>query len=226
MRIPVVYGTFACQPARPSRSGRSSVVVVPSTESPLPGDVDRLLPFQVSFLMLNLTRFRRAALCAALLALAACTEKPATNAAATGTSVGRKRIAVIPKGTTHEFWKAVHAGAVKAAREANIEVIWKGPVKEDDRDEQIKVVENFLSQGVDGIVLAPLDDRALVPVVSDAKGRHIPVAIIDSAIQTEDYVSFVATDNEKAGGLAAERLGFLLGGKGDVLVLRYAEGSA
>jgi ribose transport system substrate-binding protein len=99
-------------------------------------------------------------------------------------------------------------------------------VKEDDRDEQIKVVENFLSQGVDGIVLAPLDDRALAPSLSDAKARHIPVAIIDSAIQSDDYVTFVATDNEKAGGLAADRLGSLLGGKGDVLVLRYAEGSA
>lgn len=175
--------------------------------------------------MLKLKRFRSVAVYAAFLALAACSQKPATDAAATG-APARKRIAVIPKGTTHEFWKSVHAGAIKAAREENADVIWKGPVKEDDRDEQIKVVENFLSQGVDGIVLAPLDDRALVPVLSDAKARNIPVAIIDSGIQSEDYVSFVSTDNEKAGGLAAERLGSLLGGKGDVLVLRYAEGSA
>ena len=146
-----------------------------------------------------------------------------------GTAPGGKkkyRIAVIPKGTTHEFWKSVHAGAVKAAREQGAEVIWKGPVKEDDREEQIKVVENFLSQGVDGIMLAPLDDRALVPVLNDAKARNVPVLIFDSSVQWPDYVSFVATDNEKAGGLGAERLGALLGGKGDVLLLRYAEGSA
>jgi ribose transport system substrate-binding protein len=99
-------------------------------------------------------------------------------------------------------------------------------LREDDRDEQIKVVENFLSQGVDGIVLAPLDDRALVPVLNDAKARKVPVLVIDSGVQWEDYISFVATDNEKAGGLAADRLGTVLGGKGDVLVLRYAEGSA
>jgi ribose transport system substrate-binding protein len=138
----------------------------------------------------------------------------------------RKRIAVIPKGTTHEFWKSVHAGAVKAARELDVEVIWKGPVKEDDRDEQIKVMETFLAQGVDGIVLAPLDDRALAPVVRAAKPRKIPVAIIDSAIDSLDFVSFIATDNERAGALAAERLGTLLGGQGDVVVLRLAEGSA
>jgi ribose transport system substrate-binding protein len=138
----------------------------------------------------------------------------------------RTRIAVIPKGTTHEFWKSVHAGAVKAARELDVDVIWKGPVKEDDRDEQIKVMETFLAQGVDGIVLAPLDDRALTPVVRDARARRIPVAIIDSALESQDYVSFIATDNERAGELAAERLGTLLGGRGDVVVLRLAEGSA
>jgi len=137
-----------------------------------------------------------------------------------------KVIAVIPKGTTHEFWKSVHAGAVKAGREAGAEILWKGPVREDDRDEQIKVVENFLSRGVDGIVLAPLDDRALVPVLNDAKARGIPVLIIDSAVQWDGALSFVATDNEKAGALAAKRLGPLLGGKGDVMVMRYQEGSA
>jgi ribose transport system substrate-binding protein len=133
---------------------------------------------------------------------------------------------VIPKGTTHEFWKSIHAGALKAARERGAEIIWKGPVKEDDRDEQIKVVENFISQGVDGIVLAPLDDQALVPVLNDAKARNIPVVIFDSGVKWNDYVSFVATDNTKAGALGAERLGSLLGGKGDVILLRYAEGSA
>jgi ribose transport system substrate-binding protein len=133
----------------------------------------------------------------------------------------RKTIAVIPKGTTHEFWKSVHAGAVKASRELGADLVWKGPVREDDRDEQIKVVETFVSRGVDGIVLAPLDDRALVPVLNDARARNIPVLIIDSGVQWDGYVSFVATDNEKAGGLAATRLGSLLEGKGDVIVMRY-----
>src|SRR5512135_299216 len=107
---------------------------------------------------------------------------------------GTVTIAVIPKGTTHEFWKSVHAGAVKAAQELGVEVIWKGPVREDDRDEQIKVVENFLSRGVQAIVLAPLDDRALVPVLTDATARGVPVVIIDSGVAWDGRVSFVATD--------------------------------
>src|SRR5687767_7654934 len=74
-----------------------------------------------------------------------------------------RQIAVIPKGTTHEFWKSIHAGAEKAAQQYNLKIIWKGPLREDDREEQIKVVEDFVNKKVSGIVLAPLDDQALVP---------------------------------------------------------------
>jgi len=101
-------------------------------------------------------------------------------------------IAVIPKGTTHEFWKSIHAGAVKASKELNVEIIWKGPLREDDRDQQISVVEDFVSRGVTGIVLAPLDDVALSGPVDNATRAGIPVVIIDSDLKSNDYVSFVA----------------------------------
>jgi ribose transport system substrate-binding protein len=150
-----------------------------------------------------------------------------------GPASGSKKlaIAVIPKGTTHEFWKSIHAGSNKAAGEltsqgTEVEVIWKGPLREDDREQQIQVVEGFTTQGVNGIVLAPLDDRALVRPVEDAKRASVPTVIIDSGLQTGSIVSFVATDNRKGGSLAADRLGELLNGKGKVLLLRYAEGSA
>jgi ribose transport system substrate-binding protein len=140
-------------------------------------------------------------------------------------------IAVIPKGTTHEFWKSIHAGAVQASQELSaqgspVTIIWKGPLREDDREQQVQVVEGFTSQGVQGIVLAPLDNRALVRPVEEARRAGIPTVIIDSDLQTDSTVSFVATDNYKGGQMAADRLGTLLGGKGGVLLLRYAEGSA
>src|SRR5881394_2197298 len=140
-------------------------------------------------------------------------------------------IAVIPKGTSHEFWKSIHAGAIKAARElstpgAEVEVIWKGPLREDDREQQIQVVEGFASQGVNGIVLAPLDNHALARPVEEAKNSGVPTVIIDSGLASQAIVSFVATDNRKGGVLGADRLGDLLGGKGKVILLRYAEGSA
>ena len=161
-------------------------------------------------------------LCLAL-APSACARKSPDAAAREAKTI---RIAVIPKGTTHEFWKSIHAGAVQAARELGVEVIWKGPQKEDDRAQQITVVEDFISRGVDGIVLAPLDDRALMRPVQDAGREKIPVVIIDSGLQGSDYVSYVATDNYKGGVLAARRLGQLLGGKGRIFLIRYQEGSA
>jgi ribose transport system substrate-binding protein len=138
----------------------------------------------------------------------------------------QKQVAVIPKGTTHEFWKSIHAGAEKAAQEYNIKIIWKGPLREDDREEQIKVVEDFVNKKVDGIVLAPLDDQALVPAVKSAVEKNIPVVIIDSDLKSEDYATFCATDNFKAGQMAGDELARLLNGKGKVAMLRYAEGSA
>ncbi len=140
-------------------------------------------------------------------------------------------IAVIPKGTTHEFWKSINAGAVKAQRELTakgtpIQIIWKGPFREDDRDQQIQVVENFMTRGVSAIVLAPLDARALVRPVHEAVQSHIPVVIMDSDLQSKDYVSFVATDNYKGGLLAGQEMGRLLGGKGNVILMRYQVGSA
>src|SRR6185503_14750522 len=126
----------------------------------------------------------------ALTLVGACTKTggPAAN--------GKKKltIAVIPKGTTHEFWKSIHAGSNKAASEltsqgTDVEVIWKGPLREDDREQQIQVVEGFAAQGVNGIVLAPLDDRALVRPVADAGRAGVPTVIIDSGLQTDAIVS-------------------------------------
>ncbi len=140
-------------------------------------------------------------------------------------------IAVIPKGTTHEFWKSINAGAFKArdelaAKGTKVEVIWKGPLREDDRDQQIQVVENFISRHVHGIVLAPLDSQALARPVLTASHAKIPVVVIDSGLKSDKYISFVATDNHKGGQLAAAHLAKLLGGKGNVILLRYAVGSA
>jgi len=148
-----------------------------------------------------------------------------TDPTASGDSK-RYLIAVIPKGMTHEFWKSVQTGALQAGRESGVDILWKGPQKEDDRAQQITVVEDVINRGVNGIVLAPLDDRALVRPVQDAMRDKIPVVIIDSGLQGKDYVSFVATDNFQGGVLGARRLAELLGGKGRIFLIRYQEGSA
>ena len=137
----------------------------------------------------------------------------------------RLTIAVIPMGTTHEYWKSIHAGAVKAAREEGVELVWKGPQKEDDRAQQIAVVEDMVSRRVDGIVLAPLDGTGLQKPVAEARRAGIPAVIVDSGLQGDDYISFIATDNYKGGQLGARRLAETLGGKGSVIMMRVMVGA-
>ena len=139
-------------------------------------------------------------------------------------ATGAFTIAVIPKGTTHSFWQSIRAGAERAGRESGATIIWRGPLREDDRDSQVSEVEGFVSRGVSGIVLAPLDEAALVQPVNEAVNHKIPVVIFDSGLKGGNYVSFVATDNLKGGRMGGDRLAESLKGKGKVILLRYAEG--
>jgi len=139
-------------------------------------------------------------------------------------------IAVVPMGTTHQYWKLIHAGAKKAQAELqtqglDVELIWKGPLREDDRDQQVQVVENFMARRVSGIVLAPLDMRALVAPVEQAVAAGIPVVIVDAPLNSQAPVSTIATNNYLSGRLAAQRLSEVLGGQGNAILLRVQVGS-
>lgn len=167
---------------------------------------------------------------ASMVLFSGCDKADQSTAAAPGeTKKEVRKIAVIPKGTTHIFWRTVEAGARDAAKEAGVEMIWKGPLKEDDRAQQIQVVESFLTQGVSGIVLAPLDQNALLKPVQAAGAKNIPVVIIDSSLSGEagkDFASLVATDNKAGGKLAGDEMVRITGGKAKLVLLRYLEGSA
>jgi ribose transport system substrate-binding protein len=160
------------------------------------------------------------------LLMGGCVAKQAQDQVAEADQDRKFHIAVIPKGSTHVHWKSVHAGAEKAAHElGDVQIIWQGPQKEDDRQMQIQVMQNMVSRGVDAILLAPLDDQSLVPSVKAAVNRQIPVIIFDSDLQTDVYHSFVATDNYEGGRLCARQLAQELGAKGKIIMLKYSEGS-
>lgn len=136
------------------------------------------------------------------------------------------RIAVVPKGTAHEFWKSIHAGAQKAADERGVEIIWKGPQIENDTAGQINTVRDFITKGVDGICLAPNHSQSLVEVVEEASLSDIPVVVFDSGLaEGAKFLSYVATNNFHGGELAAQTLAQAIGDKGDVILLRYRAGS-
>ncbi|HET8548802.1 MAG TPA: substrate-binding domain-containing protein [Bryobacteraceae bacterium] len=146
--------------------------------------------------------------------------------AAAGCNRNRKRvIAVIPKGRSHIFWQSVHAGAVKAAQETGVEIIWNGPSTETDFNGQLQIADAMINRHVDAIVLAPIDRTAMVSAVERAGREKIPVVIFDSPIDTQQFVSQVATDNYQAGAVAADRMGVLLNAKGKVAIVAVQAGA-
>ncbi|HSB15464.1 MAG TPA: substrate-binding domain-containing protein [Bryobacteraceae bacterium] len=148
------------------------------------------------------------------LTLAACRREP------------ERVIGVIPKGANHIFWQTVHAGAIKAALESGYKIEWNAPALEIDSSRQIEIVESMVNRRLAGIVLAPVDRRALIAVVERAARERVPVAIFDSGIDTDRRITYVATDNTEGGRIAARRLGEVLGGKGKVGIIGFMPGSA
>jgi ribose transport system substrate-binding protein len=133
-------------------------------------------------------------------------------------------VAVVPKGTTHDFWKTVHAGAEAAGKELNVEVLWNGPKAETDIQDQMYIVTSYATTA-DGVALAATDKTALVKTVQELEQRGVPVVTIDSGIEPDVSRSFIATDNVKAAELAAQEMGKRLGGKGKVAVLSFLKGA-
>jgi ribose transport system substrate-binding protein len=138
----------------------------------------------------------------------------------------KKVIGVIAKGRAHIFWQSVHAGANAAAREANVDILWTAPSNESEIPVQVQIVDTMINRRVDAIALAPIDRVALVTVVDRAAREKIPVVIFDSGIDTNNFVSQVATDNYRAGEIAADRIAQILGNKGKVAIVAVQPGAA
>jgi ribose transport system substrate-binding protein len=144
-----------------------------------------------------------------------------------GGSAKELTLAVIPKSTGGEFWETVEEGALAAAKDLNVSIKWEGPLTETELAEQNKIIENLMNLGVDGMALAPLNNRAMRGPVADVAAAGIPVVIFDSAVDGDAHVSYVATNNTAGGALAAK---FLIERLADsqkrLFLLRHIQGTA
>ena len=136
----------------------------------------------------------------------------------------RIRIGIVPKAVAHEFWGAVRAGAEEAGRAAGVDIEWQGPPAETAFTRQIEIVDAMINSRVDGLVLAPTEATALVGPVDRAIREGIPVVIFDSGINSENYVSFVASNNYEAGVTAAHTMADLVGDEAKVVVVKNVAG--
>lgn len=139
-------------------------------------------------------------------------------------------IAVIVKTVNSTFWQNVQKGADAAIKETGGKntITFQGPASESAIADEVNMVENAVNRGVAGIVLAPSDPDALVPAVKKAWEARIPVVIIDSQLTKgaeQYYQSFLATDNRKAGELAAKELIDKVGTEGKIAVMSYVAGA-
>ncbi len=137
-------------------------------------------------------------------------------------------IAVLPKGTNKERWKAIHAGALKASEELSAEgvkvnILWKGNTA-GDRDKQIQVVDTFTGQRLSGILVASLDESQFAGNIRFDRESDLPMVYIDTGLDADRPISYVATDNFQGGAIAAERIGQLTEGVGNVILLRHRQG--
>ncbi len=151
-------------------------------------------------------------LAAALLAQPACQKRT------------KKLIGVVPKATSHLFFMSIREGALDAARDFGVDVLWNGPREETEFSRQIEIVDSMVAQRVDALAISATDHTALVAPVKRAMAAGIPVTVYDSGLDVTGYVTFVATDNYGAGVTGARKLAELVHGKGKVAELMHKPG--
>ena len=137
----------------------------------------------------------------------------------------KKVIGVVPKGTSHIFWQSVQAGAIAAGRELGVDVVWNGPAQETEYGRQIQIVDSMIARRVDGLAVAATDKTALVAPIERAAKAGIPVTVFDSGVDSENILTFVATNNYEGGQMAARKLADLVHGQGEVAIVMNAPGS-
>ena len=112
-------------------------------------------------------------------------------------------IPVIVKDTTSPYWQIVFAGARQAGKDLNVNVPELGAQSESDINGQITVLEHAVAGKPAAVVIAPTQFKALGAPIDEA-AKKVPIIGIDSAADSKAFSSFLTTDNEKGGRIAAD----------------------
>jgi len=126
---------------------------------------------------------------------------------------GEKNIVVILKALGNAYWSVLQAGAEKAGEDLGCNVTIQGIPNEVDIEQQVGMLQNAVSAKADAIVIAVADSKAEANEVSQAFQSGIPIVLVDTMAQTEDYSAALLTNNIEAGRLAASQLIAKLGNK-------------
>jgi ribose transport system substrate-binding protein len=147
------------------------------------------------------------------------------SGSASGNS-GGKKITLVVKTVESPYWQTVKKGAEEAAKKygATIETVGAAG-GESDINGQVTLIENAVSSKPDGVVLSASDAAAVAPSAQKLIDAKIPLALIDSACNVKDYLSYATTDNEEASYKVGKKLGELTGGKGKIAIVSFSPGA-
>ena len=179
---------------------------------------------------MKLTRFYgpAAAAMAIGLVVAACggsSSSPAASAGASAATGAAPYIAIVSKGSQHQFWQAVQKGATDEAKKLGATITYEGPASESEVDKQLIMLQTALDKKPAAICFAALDSKAATPLLEKAKAANIPVVGFDSGVDSAIPVTTVTTDNAKAAGEAADQMAKLIGDAGKVAVIVHDQTS-
>ncbi len=162
-----------------------------------------------------------------LLGIAACSSSSSTSTPSSAASPAGKAltIAVVPKAIGFDFWTHVEAGAkCAAAKLGNVTIDWNGVAAETDVTGQVSMLNGYIDRGVNGLIYAATDVKALLPVTAKAQSARIPVYNIDSGT-TPQQVPLFATDNLKGAHDVAALMNTYLKGHGNVALIEFQPGT-
>jgi ribose transport system substrate-binding protein len=134
------------------------------------------------------------------------------------------KIAVVLKNFTNPFWLTHQKSAMRAAADFGVEVTVLAPSKPDNVEEQIRIVEDLIQKGVDGVIIAPANTTAIATAIQKLNAAGIPVVYDNTRGSGGDYVAYIGADNILVGKTMADEMVKRLGGTGKVLVLEGLPG--
>ena len=134
-------------------------------------------------------------------------------------------IPIVSKGSQHQFWQAVKAGAEQAAKDFDVRITFEGPENETMIDKQTEMLKSALANKPAALALAALDSRAATPMLVDAHYKKLPVIAFDSGVDSVIPRTTATTDNFAAAGLAADKMAELIGKSGEVAVVVHDDHS-
>ncbi|GIV20315.1 MAG: periplasmic sugar-binding protein of ABC transporter [Armatimonadota bacterium] len=156
-------------------------------------------------------------LAVALLLITGCSKQQTQTTAPTEDKKWRVGVTLLTK--QHPFYQELEAAMRETAQKEGIELLVQSA--EFNLADQTAQVENFLTSGVDALIICPVDSAGIAGAVKKANAAKVPVFTADIAAQGGEVVCHVASDNVQGGRLAGEYMAKLLNGKGKIVIIDH-----